>query len=58
MKNTNDAAYSKKKVSMELSVDVCVASKEAEMHCNSASVVGDVDVAPSSEIVVRLLRHV
>ena len=42
---------------MELSVDVCVASKEAEMHCNSASVVGDVDVA-SSEIVVRLLRHV
>ena len=57
MKNTNDAAYSKKKVSMELSVDVCVASKEAEMHCNKASVVGDVDV-PSSEIVDRSLRHV
>ena len=57
MKNTNDAAYSKKKVSMELSVDVCVASKDAEMHCNSASVVGDVDV-PSSAVVDRLLRHV
>lgn len=58
MKNTNDAAYSKKKVSMELSVDVCVASKEAEIHCNKTSVVGDVDVLPSSEIVDRLLRHV
>ena len=58
MKNTNDAAYNKKKVSMELSVDVCVASKEAEMHCNKASVVGDVDVLPSSEIVDRSLRHV
>ena len=57
MKNTNDAAYSKKKVSMELSVDVCVASKEAEMHCNKASVVGD-DVLPSSAVVDRLLRHV
>jgi len=57
MKNTNDAAYNKKNVSMELSVDVCVASKEAEMHCNKTSVVGDVDV-PSSEIVDRSLRHV
>lgn len=38
-------------------VDACVASKEEDMHCRSASVVGEA-VVPSSDVVVRDVRQV
>ncbi len=57
MKNTNEAAYSKKNVSTDALVEVDVASKVLDMHCNSASVVGVEVVVPSAEVVVSADRQ-